>query len=204
MRGKVEKLNGVRGKEKAFTLIEVMVAGIILAFLLVGVYFIFEKTHSSWEKGNTRLTQYQKARGCLDIISRELKSTFITLSNPSIVFKGERQRLLFTCSSNTPDKKGEYDLKEVEYKLKNHELVRRVKTNFNDPSNPGATITLASGIIDLSFSYYNGAIWQNNWDSTRDRTSLSSLPEAVKVEMVIKGENSSSLTFSTIVNIPVK
>lgn len=195
-----------REKERAFTLVEIMVATFILAFFLMGLYFIFERSHSAWEKGNIRLTQYQEARGCLDILSRELKSVFISPSNPAIVFKGEKSKLLFTCSSNIPDRKGEYDLKEVEYKFKNNELIRRVKSNFNQPSNYGITTVLTSGITRLSFSYYNGSSWQDSWDSKKDKskTNFSPLPEAVSIEITIEGENESAMTFSTVVNIPVK
>jgi len=192
--------------KKAFTLVETLVTTCILAFLLLGLYIIFGKGYSAWEKGNIRLEQYQKARGCLDLMSRELKSAFISSSNSALVFRGGKDEILFFSSSNIPHEKGEYDLKEVEYKLENCNLVRKVKSFLNSKINPGATAILASNVTGLEFSYHNGKRWQESWDSTKEgnRKKALPLPQAIRIELVISEENESPLTFSTVINIPVK
>ena len=190
----------------AFTLLEVLVATCILSFLILGLYIVFDKTHFVWEKENTRLEQYQKIRGCLDTLIKELKSSFVSSSNPSIFFRGQKNEISFICSSNIPYQKGEYDLKQVQYQLRNSQLTRTVKSNFSDPLNPGAVAVLASGIDKLTFSYYDGKKWQSKWDSKKDKNIefFSGLPQAVWVEIVVKGKNEPPITFSTTVNIPAK
>jgi len=191
--------------EMAFTLAEILIATFILSFLLLGAYFIFNKSHSAWEKGNLRIEQYQKIRGCLDILTRELKSAFITSSNPSFVFKGKENEVLLTSSSNIPRQKGEYDLKQIKYKLDNSRLIRRVKSNFINPSSSGAVTVLASGVDKVTFSYYNGEKWQSQWDSEKDKDKRfsSGLPRAVGIEFVIREEGEAAV-FSTTVTLPVR
>lgn len=185
--------------KRAFTLVEILVTTCILAFLLLGLYIIFERGYSAWKKGNIRLEQYQKARGCLDLMSRELKSAFISSINSALVFRGSKNRVLFFSSSNIPQEKGEYDLKEVEYKLSNFNLVRKVKSFLVNKINPGATTILASNVTNLEFSYHNGKKWQEGWDSTEEKN----LPRAIRIELVLREEDEPPLTFSTVVNIPL-
>ncbi len=191
-------------KKNAFTLIEILVATFIFAFLIMGLYFIFDKSHSGWEKGNARLEQYQKAREFLNILNREIKSVFISSSNKNIVFRGNEHEILFMCSTNVPNRKGEYDLKEVEYRLSGNQLKRRVKSVFDKKSNLGRISILASNIAELKFSYHNGKNWQKTWDSKKDRSKKDFiLPQAIRVEIVVKGESVMPLTFSTVISIPV-
>jgi len=188
----------------AFTLLEVLVATFILSFIILGLYFIFDKSHFAWEKGNARLKQYQKLRGCLDTMTRELKSAFISPSNPSILFKGKKDEIIFTCSSNLPHQEGEYDLKNIHYQLQNSNLIRKVKSNFASPVNLPNTTILASNIERLTFSYYDGKKWQSKWGLEEDKNTktLPRLPQAVSVELVVQEDGERPVTFSTIVNIP--
>ncbi len=190
----------------AFTLLEVLAATCILSFLILGLYIVFDKTHFAWEKENTRLEQYQKIRGCLDALIKELKSSFISSSNSSLFFRGQENEISFICSSNIPYQKGEYDLKQIQYQLQDSQLIRKVKSNFDNPLNPGAVTVLASGINNLTFSYYDGKKWQSKWDSKKDKDIkfFSGLPQVVWVEIVVRGKNEPPITFSTTVNIPTK
>lgn len=190
-------------KVAAFTLLEVLVATCILSFLLLGLYFIFDKSHSAWEKGNMRLKQYQKVRGCFDTLRGELKSTFTSSSNPSTVFRGSKDEISFTSSSNIPHQKGEYDLKSIHYQLKNSRLIRKVKSNFTTPAGLPATTILACNIDKITFSYYDGKRWQPEWNFKKDSQISHDLPQAVRIKLVIGGKKEEPVTFSTIVNIPL-
>lgn len=196
-------------KPAAFTLLEVLIATCILSFLILGLYFLFEKSHSAWKKGNARLRQYQKVRGCVDILTRELKTAFISPANPSLLFKGKEDEILFTSSSNLPHQKGEYDLKQIHYQLKDSKLIRKVKSNFSYPTNLPATTILASKIDKLTFSYYDGKKWHSEWGAKKDKGAKSSpkpspkLPRAVGIKLVVREEGEVPVSFFTSVNIPV-
>ena len=191
---------------RAFMLIELLVATFVLSLLIMGLYVIFYKSHSVWERGNRRLEQYQTARGCLDTLSRELKSTFMSASNPSIVFRGKEDEISFTCASNMPQEIGEYDLKQIHYQLRSYQLIRKVRSNWGNSLNPGGTNVLASQIESLTFSYYTGKLWQPEWDSQKDTNTAfgTGLPQAVCVELVVRGEGELPVTFSITIDIPTK
>lgn len=196
----------IQRRSIAFTLVEVLVATFIFSLLILGLYLIFSKVYRAWEKGNARLEQYQTIRGCLDILGRDLKSAFVTSSNPFILFKGNKDEILFTSSSNIPSQKGEYDLKQIQYKLEGSRLLRKVKSNFSTLKPCGSVTVLASDIDKLTFSYYNGERWLSHWDSRKSRGKKFSaaLPQAVCIELVVKEEDEMPLTFSARVNIPLR
>jgi type II secretion system protein J len=194
--------------EKAFTLIELIIATSILAFLMSVIYFIFWKGLSIWEKGNARTQMYQNARVCLDTIAREIRTSFINSSNPCLIFKGDKHSLYYTSTSNKADKKGEYDLCEIGYRLKGSKLQRRIKTILNSASGTGgSTATIASPVLGLDFQYYDGSEWKESWDSTMgtpEDTGDDSLPLAVKITLVTQDERGEGtpLTLSTIAYLP--
>mgnify|MGYP000120726810 CR=1 FL=1 len=192
-------------KIKAFTFVEILFATFLFSVLLLGLYFIFIKSHSAWEKGNASLEQFQKIRGCFDLLKRDIKSTFTSPNNPLFIFNGEKERILFISSSNIPHEKGEYDLKQIEYEFRDFCLIRRVKSNLQDPSNPGSSTVIACDIDKLTFLYFNGKKWLTRWNSQKAKT-FPPLPQAIKVEITLKDkeEDKSPLTFSSIISIPVK
>lgn len=197
-------IEGFTGKQKkGFTLIEVLIATFIFALLILGLYFIFDKSHSAWQKGDIRLEQYQKAREFLDIITHELKGAFRGQGRKDSFFQGTRNRILFLSSSNVPDEEGEYDLKQIEYKLVDHKLIRRVRSVLSGEENSGASSIVASGVKQLKFSYHDGINWQAIWNIKKEDGDSHPLPEAVQIELAVSGENEPPLTLSTLVHIPL-
>ncbi len=192
-------------KKGGFTLLETVVSAFILAFTLLGLYVIFEKGYFIWERGNEDLERYQEAKGCFDLMSRELRSSFLSLSNSNLIFKGEENKIVFYSSSNIAHEEKEYDLKKVEYKLQDGTIFRKVISVLEDKNNPGATTVLVSRVVNLSFSYYDGRKWRKSWDSEKKKiTDSLPLPEAVRLRLILKRENDKPLVFSTMVNLPVK
>lgn len=188
-------------KLNAFTLPEVLIASFILCVYIGGLYFIFAKSHSIWEKGDVRLEQYQKIRGSFEIMTKELRAAFTSPADSSLVFQGEKEELVFFCSSNIPHSKSEYDLKKVNYQFKNSQLIRKVNSNLLIPMIPAATTILASGVDKLIFSYYDGEKWHSKWDSQKNHQSIPLLPKAVGIELILRQGGESPLTFATTVNI---
>lgn len=198
----------MRKREKAFTLIELIISTSILAFLMLTVYSVFYNNSLVWEEGNTRIQMYQGARVCLDTMAREIRSAFISSSNPYLTFKGDRCNLNYVCASNKVNRSGEYDLCEVGYSLKGSNLYRRMRSVLSSvPGENGTSSVLAPYILSLNFMYYDGVKWRESWDSTMgtpEDTSDDGLPFTVKITITTQGEQDAEacLTLSTVVNIP--
>ena len=196
----------MRRREGAISLVEVLIATSILAFLMSVVYFIFYKGTSAWDKGNIRLQMYQNARSSLDIMRREIEVAFISPGNPSLIFRGEKSSLDYVSVSNKVKKSGQYDLCRIRYHLKEKNIQREVKT-FLDNGKHGGTGIIASDILNLDFSYYDGYNWRESWDSTTgtpDDTTDDSLPSAVKITITLQDEEAKEkpVDFSTIITLP--
>ncbi len=196
-------------KETGFTLIEVIIATTILAFLMGVFYHVFWKSSSAWEKGNVRTRMYQSIRISLDVMSREIRCALISSGDPHLIFEGDKTTLNYISVSNKVSKKGEFDLCEIGYSLSSHrELLRRIKACL-DPffGQGGAAAVLADNVLDLSFLYYDGDTWQERWDSTRGtsyNTTDDALPQAVKITIITQDEKylEAPLSLSTIVTLP--
>lgn len=197
------------GKKGAFTLIEVIIATSILAFLMVVLHRFFLASSSAWKKGDERLKIYQNARVCLDMMSREIRCALISRGNSRLVFKGERDTLSYVSTLNKPDERDEFDLCEIGYSLSSKdEVLRRIKVHLNPfPGGGGTTAVLASNISGLGFLYGSGDAWKERWDSTQgtpDDTTDDYLPEAVKITILSQDEQhrESPLLVSTTITLP--
>lgn len=198
-----------RKKKEAFTLIEVVIATFILAFLMIVLHHTFWASSSAWKKGDARLKMYQNARVCLDLMSREIRCALISPGNSRLVFKGEENALSYISTFHKPDKQSEFDLCQVSYGLSSRgEVLRRIKTNLASyPGQGGATAVLANNILGLEFSYNDGRLWQKRWDSssgTPDDTKNDYLPCAVKITIIAQDEQhlEAPLFLSTTVTLP--
>ena len=197
----------MRKREEAISLVEVLIATSILAFLMTVVYFIFYKGTFAWDKGSIRLQMYQNARSSLDIMKREIEVAFISPGDSSLIFRGEKNSLDYISASNKVKKSKQYDLCRIRYYLKEKNLLREVKTFLDNEKHGGAGV-IASDVLNLDFSYYNGYRWQKNWDSTAgtpDDTADDSLPSAVRISITLRDKEAKEkpATFSTIITLPI-
>ena len=92
------------------------------------------------------------------------------------------------------------DIQRVTYELKNstdgsgrRDLYRSVTRNLLSISTPDVTDQLLlSGVASVKFSGYDGAQWQDAWDTTDTTTMNTNLPLAVRVEIQIAGNNNAN------------
>ena len=189
-------------KAKGFTLAEIIIAGFIIAMLCVGLRLILERAHSVSDKISARIEQYQKLRGCIDTLSRELPTAFLAESDPCLTFFGNPHAITFASTSNIPHKKGEYDIKEITYTFANGALRRHTSRMPGNPSSSASPMVLATGIAEVRFSYHDGRNWRTEWNSTSIQTVQSRLPCAVSVYLAVEADNEPTLTVSTVIAIP--
>ena len=192
---------------KAFTLLEVVVATLVAASLMLLISYVLRQAWAAWGKGDRRLEMCQNARSAIDVMNREIRTSFISASNQCLFFKGDSSSLNFISASHEANTEKKYDLCEVEYYLKDSYLERMVKSDLDcRPGEGGARATLAESILEVSFGYYGGRKWHTSWDSTMgtpDDTMDDVMPEMVKI--MIKSQDKEGkekpMVFSTIVHI---
>ena len=68
---------------RGITLVETLVAVMILSVLALSLYTVFKSGIDAWTKSESRLEIYQNARAALDQISRELAGAFATPDDPN-------------------------------------------------------------------------------------------------------------------------
>lgn len=90
-----------RGRQKGFTLAEMLVSTAILAMLIVLMATIFSHTNEAWISGERRVENYQSGRAILELMARELGPAVISsnlqfVQNPAIAGKSDLNDLLPT------------------------------------------------------------------------------------------------------------
>lgn len=202
-----------KGKEKGFTLLEVILAMAILAFITASVWASLYSIASSKASVEKRDDFQQMIRIVLDRLTQDLSLAFaIPQSARKTGFSTRNDRLSFTTLSHR-----EMDpyLKECEttmvsylmendterpglYILKRKENRRLTEDFSEDDTRP---IELLKGITRLEFEYYDGEKFAKNWDfESMDALQKGKIPKAVKIDLVVKDERGDEHHFYTMIN----
>lgn len=189
----------IMARAAGFTLIEVLVASTISAVLIVALYAVF---HGAL---NLRESTFERVDHSLprSYASQTLRRDFAAMTPPSGILagpllgeRGEDNALrtdsleFYTASAVVAAGEPWGDIQKVEYRLgesdssgseEGRDFVRVVTRNLL------ATTTeepperrLLTGVESLEFSYYDGEIWEESWDST---THENESPLAVRVRI---------------------
>jgi prepilin-type N-terminal cleavage/methylation domain-containing protein len=215
---------------KGFTIIELLVAGVILTILIGGVTAIFLAANRSWRQTEARLEIYQNARDALGQISRELTTAFpsttvgplnggnhipLKLDNETYAKDGityDKDQLTFVAAYN-----GEYDLTHLGYRLNTSDLddikLQRYKKNFGsddyqgDPYD-GSTLEdepeqtwKEMALYVISLNFRCYNDSTSNWQNDWNETTL---PKAVEITIKVqdKQKRYEPMEFRNIVYIP--
>lgn len=183
------------GRKEGFTLVETLIAMAILAMVVVSTFTIFRSSSSSWQKGETRSERYHNARVAIGKMSMEISQAVIYERGLS-KFIGTKDALSFVSFVSASS--GVFELAEIEYWLdKDNKLLMRnedIDPDY-DFSTQDYNDILAEGVPELEFSYYDGLIWDDGWNSdTSGKSSeagISSgvLPKAVKIKLKVGDKN---------------
>lgn len=213
--------------QKGFTLIEIMVAVVLLAIISVLVFQSMGSMVGSRERFETRQQGYRGANVFLDRMTREL-ATAVLYANIELlgvssngeqtaksVFSGtnsgDQDKLTFDNLSHTrylKDSK-ESDLAEVTYFLEPQEesdglfvLKRRDKSPLDaEPGEKGKVTILLDSVRELNFRYYDPVKgeYQDEWDTTK-LDYANRLPRAVEITLVLQdpADEEGTLRFKTV------
>jgi prepilin-type N-terminal cleavage/methylation domain-containing protein len=215
-----------QGTRQGFTLTELLVASVLLAVVMTGVYSAFSSTFRIWRMGENNLYTLQSARTSMSVMERELNSmlggaqhlfegkddeiTFITVAQPLDVDHGEGRRVLWV----------RYHLNRPGKKLMRTEAVVKGALPMRDPDNKPTEETrlklgrkkkfeMAADVTDFEIEYY----WIPRWEwpdvkqpppkvdpLTKDKNEQGwGVPQGVKLALTLKNPNSESgkTTFTT-------
>jgi general secretion pathway protein J len=207
--------------EKAFTLIEILIALAILAILSTLIYGTFAQSRLLATRMEATSEAYQTVRQIFQVMQDELSMAYYVeptgadlTSNVVFIAKSpdlkgqlstDQPLLRFTTLGHRrwqPDSP-ETDLSLVEYEIKKDPttnlltLYHREETNLLSTTETSTEeYELAEGLKEFSLRFFDGADWGDSWDSTEKKD----VPQAVEVKFVVPIENEDR-TFSFVARI---
>jgi general secretion pathway protein J len=209
-----------RRSARGFTLIEVVVAVGITAFIGASVGFTFNQMVSARDVAQQEAEHYRQLRAAMNRMTREIGGAFVSdhydakryrdqFDRPTN-FVGKRDSLMFSTLTHQrlyADAK-ESDQMIVEYSIKSssdskargrQDLIRREKPTIDDRMDRGGSEeTLYEDAKKIEFQYWNSEKkqWEDEWD-TRQKDKKSMLPTRVKVVLTAKDETGKEARYTT-------
>lgn len=207
-------------RRQGFTLMEVVIAVAITAFIGVVIGVSFNTTIVNKEIVEGQAEHYRMLRACMSRMVREIGAAYVSdrydpkryrdaFDRPTN-FIGTREKLLFTSLAHQrlyADAK-ESDQMVVEYSLKTsseraakgrQDLVRREKVQLEERMERGGTEdVLFEGAKKLEFQYWNSERkqWEDEWDTRRtERKSI--LPTRVKITLTAVDDSGKEVRYTT-------
>ena len=205
-------------RARGFTLIEVITAIGITAFIGVVIGVTFSTTIANKDVIEGQAERYRMLRAAMSRMSREIGAAYVSdrydskryrdaFDRPTN-FVGTREKLMFTSLAHQrlyADAK-ESDQMVVEYQVKRspdpkakdrQDLLRREKTILEERMERGGSEDiLFEGIKKLEFQYWNSERkqWEDEWDTRRsERRTI--LPTRVKMTIIAVDENGKDVKY---------
>lgn len=207
-----------RARARGLTLIELLVALGILAFISVSVFAAIDGMRRSREAVERITDRYREGRMAMARMSREISSAYLSEHapiDPSLrvvrtIFQGKDEnpiaRLDFNSFARRRFATNERvsDQMEVSYFASDDpersgvtDLARREASPDEKPTEGGKVLVLATDVRSFELEYLDPltGTWSDDWDSTSITTGKARLPLQVKITLVLNGgarESSSS------------
>jgi len=205
------KRNEQREHNKAFTLIEVMIALSVFAIVLAAINGIFWGALRLRNKSVDSIDAALPKERALAIIRNDLENIvppggrfFAAFTTTGTTTNATGQSMSTMPGQNSPefttsngvidDNTGWSDIQRVSYQLQlstnggfGRDLYRIVTRNLL-PSTQQQTSeqqAILTGVQNMFFYYHDGSVWKETWDSTNE---VLRLPRAIKVELQMANE----------------
>ncbi len=203
---------------RGFTLIEVMIAGMILALMGTLVFGSFEQAYRQKQATEKEDNRYQQIRAAMDRMALEISEAFVSehfdrsrYQQRPTRFKGEddgdNDQLTFTALANErfrPDEKTSDEV-VLKYFLRQdpdhdyQDLYRRTNPIIDeDAMRKGRRQVLCENVRGLDFKYWDQKQddWVDEWDTNKPEHD-GVLPDRVKITLKYKDENGDDRKIST-------
>ena len=190
------RTSGVRG----FTLLEMLAATTMVAVLVGSLYASLRIAFRARDSALQSMEAVRKSEQTMQLIKADLHSAmvpngilagaFVGRSGGGILGSGVDALEFYAAAMDIEPCPGAGDIKKIEYSCElsadsaEMVLVRRITTNLLAPTvpEPGQEI-LCRGVRAFVLRYFDGSVWQENWDSG---TQGNLLPKAVEVTIELE------------------
>lgn len=194
------------GRERAFTLVEVVLALSIAAAVLVIVFGGLRVALAAWSKGEARALRLDHARGVLVLLERALDGAFPYrfvpdgLREPRILFEGRPDQVTFATLA-PPFPAGAIAFTAVSLSSEAAGLTLRQQIL----PNPLALDRVVPALVDpetaaVRFRYLGEEpdAWQDEWDMSRE----DAIPRAVEITLV--GRTGAGRDAPQVLTVPIR
>ena len=199
---------------RAFTLLEVLIALLILAMVMGVAHSIFHGALRLRNQADQAFDDAIPLQHTLALIKRDMANLTVpggtltgtfqtsptTSSSSSTTHFGQQAGPFFyTASGTVSDTASWSEIQKIAYYLTpatnggpGMELVRAVTRNLLPVMQEEYSDQhLLSGVENLTFQYYNGTAWVDTWDSTTTTatsTTTNTLPQGIRVQLTLAVE----------------
>jgi general secretion pathway protein J len=212
-------------RRAGFSLVEVLVSVVILAFIGMLMYESIRNAGEAKEEIEISLDRVQAVRVALTKMVRDLSMAFLSKhkdpqmgDKPRTLFKGARTKVAFTSLAHTRLVKHskESDQCEISYWLKGGPQVRgeaiwrRESRRIDaEPLKGGPSLVLLDDVVRLELSYWDGKdctddCWKDRWDTTQLDGMPERLPQRVRIRLTVKDEYGRDEKWETQAILPIQ
>ena len=193
-------LSAMRCRNKAFTMVELLVVSALVAVIALGTYSIFSSGVKIW-LGVNRLTPYEDLDVFFDKLASDIRNAF---NYHDIGFIGEIDKFEF-ATLVTSSRLGVRTVGKViySYDSMNEKLIREERDYSHEFDDEEGIVTESLSDVDsLRFSFYayddtmDKYIWKDDWTIEE-----KSLPLAVRVTLGINDDRE-SIELTRTISIP--
>lgn len=204
-------------RKKGFTLIEILVVGVIFSILSLMLFTVFKSAMDSWRRGESQLEIYENARIAVESITNDLRAAMLDPANTNITFRGFDSaapsgwrtnnigdEMYFIATLNPDTTTAWSDLCKVGYWLdgkgtgdtKDDTLEKIYMTQLASSFNPAfgagdTTRRLAPYVTQLNFRYWDPTIpgFIDTWNSSPGAAQANRLPRMVEITITVRESN---------------
>ena len=197
------KKGWIQGRDKGFTLIEVLISIAIMAMVLIALYSTFALANRALFNVDQSLVKLQEARAFVDTLKREIESAFYSKDISNCVFKMDdrdfygRQTSSLTVTLSSPLING---LSNINYTVEERKGILVITKNMVSALSQSAENNKMDLLEDIE-SFTLQAKYQNAWVKTWDSSLTKITPDEVKIILTIRlknreGDDKNALPFS--------
>jgi general secretion pathway protein J len=187
-------MKNIAGKKTGFTLVEVMAAVTIGAFIMMVAVGTLKAITSSAELVETNISAAAEVRFAMNLIKRDLVNLYRDENKENTKLIGTTEEssagnvsyvVFYTVNRmKARADQPEGDVYEVEYSLlqdgEQSLLMRRLWPNPNDEYEPGGILAVIAEDIEVfEVRYFDGEEWANEWPE-----EMEVLPQLIEVSIV--------------------
>ena len=210
--------------EKAFTLVEMILAIGVAALVLVAVNAVLFTALHLREVTTDVVDAATPVDQAFTFLRRDLQCVVTPTNGTSKILSGgfrvgsgitsvgvsePAAAEIFTATGALSANAPWADIQRVTYELKNsttvsgqRDLYRSVMRNLLSTATPEVNDQLMlSGVSSVKFSCYDGAQWNDTWDTTDPTSVTTNLPLAVRVEIQMVGADKTTAPIQLVVPI---